>query len=126
MCFKLRYRKRVIEFKGKRFTLDVADSPLKATIGLMGRENIPAYGGMLFIFRKESRHPFWMLGMKTAIDIIWLDRKGRVVYMSKDTPTCNLFTCRSIVPDKSALYVLELRAGTVKKLGIGNGSVFRT
>lgn len=120
-----RYGKTAVRFKGRRFTLDLADTFWKMSRGLMGRRNIPADGGMLFVFGDEGRHGFWMLNMKTSIDIIWLDRSRRVVHIWNSAKPCrSIFSCRPVTPERESLYVVELRAGTARRLGMKIGDRF--
>ena len=122
---KLVYEKRTVRYGRKRFRVDVADSLRKRMRGLMGRVGLPRDGGMLFIFNAPGRYGFWMAGMKFSIDMIWLDGEGRVVHIARDAKPCtSMIGCKTITPDKDALYVLELRAGAARKLGIRIGSRF--
>ncbi len=119
------YRRIVVRCKGRRFRLDIADTFAKTAKGLMGRSSLPARGGMLFEFDSEGRHGFWMLGMKISIDIIWLDRRKRVVHIWRDAQPCtSILSCRTVKPERDALYVIELKAGTSERLGIRAGSRF--
>jgi hypothetical protein len=117
-----RYEKTSVSLRGRRFEVEVADSFGKVAKGLMNRKNLRANGGMLFVFGKDGRYGFWMLNMKFSIDIIWLDRNFRVVYVWRSAKPCaSIFSCRTVKPDRDSRYVLELRAGTASKLGLRIG-----
>ncbi len=121
MCFnkKIVYETRTISFGGTKLKVQIADSFTKMMRGLSGRSRLLANEGMLFVFGSDGRHGFWMLNMKFNIDIIWLDSDGRVVHIWENaTPCRSIFSCRTMKPASKGRYVLELRAGTAKRLKI--------
>ena len=128
MCipfFGREVKRRPVFFGRKKFTVEVADSFIKRSIGLSGRDSIGANEGMLFVFVKSGRYGFWMHGMKFSIDILWLDSNMRVIYIRSNAKPCrSVFGCRTMKPDCDSKYVMELHAGTVKKLGIHKGDKF--
>lgn len=77
-----------VTISGKTFKLERADTGETRFHGLSGRTNIPANGGMLFVFpaRQVQRHGFVMRDCPVAIDIIYLDVAGRIVGMHKMVP----------------------------------------
>ncbi len=123
---KTGYRKASVSMKGKRFTVEVADSFMKIMKGLMGRSGLPSGGGMLFVFRRDGKYGFWMLNMKFSIDIIWLDKDCRVVYICRDAEPCrSIFSCMTVKPDEDSRYVLEVKAGTASALRLRIGDRIR-
>lgn len=54
------------------FLVEVADTFFSRMQGLAWRDQI-ACDGVLFVFPFRRRWPVWMLGMRFAIDLIWLD-----------------------------------------------------
>lgn len=72
----------------KPFTLELALDDDTRRKGLMHREHIDPNGGMIFIFRNESHHSFWMRNCLTDIDMIFVNDKGRVtaVHHAKKQP----------------------------------------
>jgi len=86
--------------------------------GLQFRDSLAENSGMLFVFRRSARHSFWMKDTYIPLDIIWLDKAGRVVSIARNVPPCKKQTCPSYEPSADALYVLEVKAGTVSRLGI--------
>lgn len=81
--------------------------------GLVGRE-IPEGGGLL-LTPCSSIH---MIGMKYAIDAVYLDRSGGVLRVDRAVPTGKI--CR---PERGARHVLELPAGYAMKKGIRTGDL---
>jgi uncharacterized protein len=72
-----------VRLDGRMYRLEIADTPDKRIQGLSGRTEIPANGGMIFIFpRRDVRvQSFVMRDCLVDIDIIYLDPSGRVVAM---------------------------------------------
>ncbi len=89
--------------------------------GLQGRESLGPLEGMLFIFKEEGLHRFWMKDMKMPIDIIWLDRFGRITSMGVDVPPCTADPCTVYAPSTASLYVLEVQANFSRKHGFAVG-----
>lgn len=76
---------------GKTFTLETALDPEKRFRGLSNRTDIPADGGMLFIFpdSQVKVQGFVMRDCPAAIDIIYLDKDEKVTgwhTMQPETP----------------------------------------
>lgn len=108
----------------ERFELEIASSPEAVSRGLGYRDRIPANGGMLFLFDRPDRHTFWMKGMRFPIDIIWL-RGDTIVFIQADAPPPSPGrpdeALSRYVPSEPADRVIELRAGTVRSLGLQPG-----
>ncbi len=98
---------------GKSITAELAVTDEERQLGLMHREEILPDQGMLFIFEEEGRHSFWMKNMKFSLDILWLDRGKRVVHIERNVPPCKREPCPSYPSSIPAMYVLELKAGSV-------------
>lgn len=99
---------------GHEFALEVAADDVSRQRGYMGRERIGPRAGMLFVFDGDDRHSFWMKDCKVALDIVWLDVMGRVVWVAENRAPCPATgDCPSIVPPSPARYVVEFAAGTV-------------
>ena len=80
----------------------------------MFREKILSDQGMLFVLEGEGIHTFWMKNMKFSIDILWLDREKRIVHIERQVPPAgNQEYPQSYANIIPALYVLELKAGSV-------------
>ena len=94
-------------------TAELAVTDEERQLGLMFRENIHSDQGMLFIFEEEGVHSFWMKNMKFSIDILWLDREKRIVHFECHVPPCKGLICPSYASKVPAMYVLELKAGSV-------------
>ena len=107
---------------GEEFALEVVDNPESRMQGYMYREHVGEREGMLFVFTGDRRHGIWMKNCKVALDILWLDPRGRVVHMSTDAQPCEPDApCPIRQSDQAARYVLEVAAGTAAARGLQKG-----
>jgi len=102
--------------------VEVADTAEAMEEGLSGRELLDEGRGMLFVFPSDAAYGFWMKDMQFALDIVWLDASGRVVYLQENLPPCTPGNCPVYKPGQSARYVLEVNAGFVASHGIKPGT----
>lgn len=108
-------------FEKNCFDVETAKTLNERARGLMFRENLSEYGGMLFIFEEEGIHPFWMKNTLIPLDIIWMDSNKKIVHINRNTPPCKTEICPSFNPNKTAKYVLEINGGLCDKLNIKEG-----
>jgi uncharacterized protein len=116
---------RVTMPSGAVYRLELARTPEEQQQGLMFRESLPERAGMLFLFSEGSAHQFWMKNTMIPLDMIWLDRDGKVLFISADTPPCKADPCPSFGPTTPATNVLEIAGGMAKKEKIEVGSVLK-
>ena len=112
-----------VVLRGEDFRVEVADEPDSQRLGLMFRESMPDDHGMLFIFDGETPRGFWMKNTKISLDILYFDADRRLVYLHQGVPPCTTPECPSYPSHHPAKYVLELNAGTAKRLGVELGDV---
>lgn len=110
-----------VNFGGKTFKVEVADTQEKQALGLMFRDRMPADEGMIFIFPNEAPRSFWMKNCRIPLDIMYFDKELKLVSISANTPPCKVSRCPSYPSKAPAQYVLELNAGTASALGIEVG-----
>jgi len=108
-------------FKKHCFSAELATTPEEHSQGLMFRKQLGADEGMLFIFPREEIHPFWMKNTYIPLDIIWLDKDKKVVFIKEGAQSCQEENCPVIYPDRKAAYVLEVISGTVGNIGLSVG-----
>ncbi|HEY8110625.1 MAG: DUF192 domain-containing protein [Nitrososphaerales archaeon] len=105
--------------------VQIADTRPLQTRGLMFQEKLPYDQGMLFVFDDDAVRSMWMLNMQFALDVIWLDANGNVVYIQKDAQPCKsaieTATC-TFTSGNNAKYVLEVTSGFVDKYNITENS----
>lgn len=100
------------------FNVELATTPEEREQGLMYRDSLAADAAMLFLFGQEGNYPFWMKNTKIPLDVIWIDKDKKVVFISKNVQPCGADYCPDVIPAGSALYVLEIKAGMAEKIGI--------
>lgn len=112
-----------VALRGQDFDVLVADNPIKRSRGLSGRESLAENEGMLFLFSGAGYQVFWMKGMLIPIDIIWV-KDNRVVGFEKNVqpePGVKSSRLKRYAPPEAVDKVLEVRAGTVERLGVQVG-----
>lgn len=119
-----------VRIKGVNFNLELALTPEERAEGLMGRREIAADGGMLFVFPDQPPFPaelsFWMKNCLVPIDLLFLDPDGRVVALHEMEPPLpgtadhELPSYRSGAP---AQFAIELKGGRAAELGVTIGDV---
>lgn len=98
--------------------VELAVTPEDRARGLMFRKALAPATGMLFVFAREGRYPFYMRNTYVALDIVYLDAEGRVLgalermHPLDETPR---------VVEAPARYVLEVEAGSVERWGLRPG-----
>lgn len=109
----------------KAFDLN-ADIPIiseQMSKGLAVKNQLKENEAMLFVFEKPGRHSFWMKDMKFPIDIIWLDRNGKVVHIEKNLQPCiSVLICTDYSPNTDSQYVLETVSEFTQRHNISVGT----
>lgn len=100
-----------------RFTVELADTPPLRTQGLMHRESMGRYAGMLFIYDRPRRASFWMRNTLIPLDMLFFDPSGKLVKLHENAIPLDE---TSIDGGSGVLYVLEINGGLVEKLRIGS------
>ena len=107
--------------------VQIADTEPRRVRGLMFQDQLPYDQGMIFVFDEPGLYSLWMLNMQFPLDMIWFDKDGKVVHIEKDVPPCKtaleITTCQSVVPDKEAVYILEVTSGFIDQHNITKDSV---
>ncbi len=109
---------RVFLPDGKAVTAELAVTPEERARGLMFRASLGPEEGMLFVFEEEGFYSFWMKNMVLSLDILWLDKEKRIVHIERRVPPCKAEPCPTYTPPIPAMYVLELREGSVESRGL--------
>lgn len=109
---------------GEVITLELATDDTARERGMMGRTEAPRGSGMLFLFPTPAVHKFWMYNCLIALDIVWLDPSGLVLYVGEELPPCRSEPqfCPNYGPDTPADAVLEVAGGEAKRMGIVAGA----
>jgi uncharacterized membrane protein (UPF0127 family) len=100
------------------FAVEMAVTPDEQAKGLMFRRQLPEGQGMLFDFQREQPATFWMKNTYVSLDMIFIRADGRILRIAEDTVPLS----EALVPSGGPVRaVLEVVAGTAKKLGIAPG-----
>jgi uncharacterized membrane protein (UPF0127 family) len=100
------------------FDVELAVTPDERSKGLMFRRELPAGQGMLFDFDAEGHVSMWMKNTYVSLDMIFIRADGRIARIAENTEPLSEATIPSGVPVKA---VLEVVAGTARRLGIAAG-----
>ena len=103
-----------------RITVEIADTGALRTRGLMWRTELPEGTGMLFIFPSEVVQSFWMRNTLIPLDMLFIDKQGRVVGVVQAAEPRTL-TSRTV--GKPSLYVLEVPGGWSTRNAVRAGSM---
>lgn len=101
------------------FKIYVAGSRDQQRQGLMFVRSLPDDVGMLFVYDESAVRSMWMKNTYVSLDIVFATGDGAVATVIRDTTPLSLESLSSGVP---VTYVLELKAGTTRRLNIGKKS----
>jgi len=112
----------ILSPEGRRvvYEVEVAKNNKERTIGLMYRKHLDENKGMFFIFQHLRIHSMWMKNTHIPLDIIFIDKKLKIVGIVKNTVP---FDESTIAVKAESLYALEINAGQVDKYNITVGSL---
>jgi uncharacterized protein len=111
-----------VELNGKRYTVELADTPELRERGLMFRRDMPADAGMLFIHDSEEPLAYWMKNTYIPLDILYFDSRLKLVSAQLGVPPCgDQPRCPAFASAGPAMYVLELNAGQAATLDLKPG-----
>ena len=100
------------------FAVELAVTPEKTARGLMFRRELPDGHGMLFDFKREQETAFWMKNTYISLDMIFIRGDGRILRIAENTQPLS----ERLVPSGGRVRaVLEVIAGTARKLGLAPG-----
>lgn len=105
-----------------RFRVEVADDAAERSRGLMYREQLPRFGGMLFVYDAPEPVAFWMKNTLIPLDMLFFDASGRLAAVHENAVPGDL----TPIPGGDAIqYVLEINGGAARRLGIVPGAELR-
>jgi uncharacterized protein len=91
--------------------------------GLQYRKSLGANKGMLFVFESPVKADFWMKHTLIPLDMIWMNKDKKIIYIQKNAPPCVQDVCPTYGPDQDVLFVLEVNAGYTDKHKIHQGDI---
>ncbi len=117
-----------VQINDAKFSVEIAKTQEKRNKGLGGKERLASDAGMLFIFEKADKYPFWMKGLKFPLDFIWI-KGDKIVDILQNIPppspdqkdeSLSIYTSREPI-DK----ILEINGGTAERLKIKVGDFIK-
>ena len=100
------------------FAIELAVSDEERARGLMFRRELPEGQGMLFDFKRDQDVSMWMENTYVSLDMIFIRADGRIARIAENTEPMS----RRIISSGGAVRaVLEVVAGTAKRLGLAPG-----
>lgn len=103
---------------GPTLSVEVARSISERQKGLSFRKKLPENAAMLFVYEQPQVVKMWMKDCSIALDMIFLNKEGKVVYIQENTVP---FSLDHITSPPDTKYVLEVNAGIVKKYKVSLG-----
>ena len=100
------------------FMVELAENDEQRARGLMFRKELPEGQGMLFDFKRDMEISMWMENTYVSLDMIFVLADGRILRVAENTQPLSRATVSSGGPVRA---VLEVLAGTTRKLGIAPG-----
>lgn len=101
------------------FRVYLATDSAQQRRGLMFVRRMPQDTGMLFIYEGEGIRSMWMKNTYIPLDMVFARADGAVSKVVRNTVPQTLGSHSSTEPVR---FVLELNAGTARRLGIGTRS----
>ena len=102
-----------------RFDIYLAIDRQQQQRGLMFVRELPEWTGMLFVYADENYRSMWMKNTYIPLDMVFARRDGSITNIARDTVPLSE---RSVSSSEPAAFVLELNAGTTRRLSIDGDS----
>ena len=97
--------------------VQVAATPEQRAIGLMFRQSMPEYEGMLFAFEQLTPQCFWMKNTLLPLTAAFVADDGSIVNLADMQPQTTTSHCS----EKPVRFVLEMKQGWFAKRGLKKG-----
>ncbi len=110
------------DFGTAAFSVEIADDDGERAQGLMHRESMGRFAGMLFVFERPQRAVFWMENTLIPLDMLFIDASGVVRHVHENAVPMY----RTPIDGGTDIqYVLEINGGMASRLGIEEGAELR-
>jgi len=119
---------RKLQINDAMLKVEIADTKEKRSKGLAGRQSLATDEGMLFVFPKADKYPFWMKGLSFPIDFVWINGDKVTDILSNVPPPSSGQTDESLAiysSNQEVDKVLEVSSGTVQRLNIKAGDTVK-
>ena len=108
--------------------IELADDAAERAQGLMGRTEMPAGQGMLFVYETPRPASFWMKNTLIPLDMLFFDARGVLRHIHENARPHDLTPIPGAAagdPDPDRLLVLELAGGEAARLGLSMGTTLQ-
>ncbi|MBM3649470.1 MAG: DUF192 domain-containing protein [Alphaproteobacteria bacterium] len=105
-----------------KFDVELALNDAERSRGLMFREKLGPYDGMLFDFHQEAPVSFWMKNTLIPLDMLFIAADGTIRHIHANAVPLSTEAIPSQFPVRA---VLEINGGSAKLLGIKPGDKVR-
>ncbi|MBS0520331.1 MAG: DUF192 domain-containing protein [Proteobacteria bacterium] len=105
-----------------KFDVELALTEAQREHGLMFREKLGPYEGMLFDFYREQPVSFWMKNTLIPLDMVFIAGDGTIKHVHANAVPLSTDTIPSEYPVRA---VLEINGGSARLLGIKPGDKVR-
>jgi uncharacterized membrane protein (UPF0127 family) len=103
------------------FTARVAKTQEERDKGLADTHSLGQDQAMILVYDQDGKWPITMKGVKYSLDILWLDKDKKVVYIVKNATPAS-YPYEIFTPKTDARYVVEVVAGTAGKKAVSINS----
>ncbi|WP_424928101.1 DUF192 domain-containing protein [Amaricoccus tamworthensis] len=105
-----------------RFDVEVMDDRAERARGMMHRESLGRFAGMLFVYDYPQPVSFWMRNTLIPLDMLFFDETGALVSFHENAVPLD----ETPIPGGNRIqYVLEINGGMTSTLGIDEGAELR-
>jgi uncharacterized membrane protein (UPF0127 family) len=101
-----------------KITVEVADSDQERSTGLMFRRTLGDEDGMIFLYPRNEPISMWMKNTYISLDMIFVRSDGVIHRIEEGTEP---FSEATINSDGDVRAVIEMKAGSAKRLGLKSG-----
>jgi len=105
-----------------KFTIEIARTPDEQAQGLMFREEMPQFNGMLFVYDQPHRVSFWMKNTLIPLDMLFIDESGIVKRVHSNAVPLDT---TPISGGDGVQYILEINGGLAGMLRLTEGAEVR-
>jgi len=102
--------------------LELAVTPETRIQGLMNRDSLAPYDGMLFVFPTAHDYAFWMKDTRIPLDMLFIDDKHTIVHVESDVAP---YTKAERAAGQEIVAVIELDGGRAGRESILKGDRVR-
>lgn len=118
--FLISNQKQYIHIDNNKYTAEIVETEQTRKKGLSGRKSLSWQNAMVFKFDQEGYWNIWMKDMKFPIDVLWVNKEGRVISIEKNLQPSSY--PKTFGPNEKSFTVVELPSGTVDKFNITTNS----